>query len=394
VRLEGTLDAFSLPDIFQLLSFTKKTGALHLRRVEGAGVVYFAAGSVTGASSADGRTGLARRIVGAGVTSDDALAAGVERAVGDGRVGVAAALRDAGAVDEGTLHAIVGEHTVDSVFDLLRWPDGEFAFVVDESNPDDLGILLAVDEVVAEARRRLDAWSTVSRVVPSPDAIPALVAAPGSDPVVSREEWALLGLVDGRRRVADVVALTGGGEYGVVSSLAALVERGLVTVGSGENDPASAAARRLRLLARLGAAEPEPAAVPAPSAAPAEPAASVPTSMPTSMPTSVPTSAPAVVAPPSVPAQPAPTAVPAGAGVAPEASVTPVRSEPFLPRRVPDHADDHAVNAAALPRPVGHVLGSAAVATAPATATVSSIERDPSVNKSLLLRLIAGVRGL
>ena len=38
MRLEGTLDAFSLPDIFQLLSFTKKTGALHLRRpVDAAG---------------------------------------------------------------------------------------------------------------------------------------------------------------------------------------------------------------------------------------------------------------------------------------------------------------------------------------------------------------------
>ncbi len=32
MKLEGTLDAFSLPDIFQLLSFTKKTGTLHLRR--------------------------------------------------------------------------------------------------------------------------------------------------------------------------------------------------------------------------------------------------------------------------------------------------------------------------------------------------------------------------
>ena len=28
MKLEGTLDAFSLPDIFQLLSFTKKTGTL------------------------------------------------------------------------------------------------------------------------------------------------------------------------------------------------------------------------------------------------------------------------------------------------------------------------------------------------------------------------------
>ena len=31
MKLEGSLDAFSLPDIFQLLSFTKKSGGLHLR---------------------------------------------------------------------------------------------------------------------------------------------------------------------------------------------------------------------------------------------------------------------------------------------------------------------------------------------------------------------------
>ena len=30
MKLEGSLDAFSLPDVFQLLSFTKKSGGLHL----------------------------------------------------------------------------------------------------------------------------------------------------------------------------------------------------------------------------------------------------------------------------------------------------------------------------------------------------------------------------
>ena len=39
-------------------------------------------------------------------------------------------------------------------------------------------------------------------------------------------------------------------------------------------------------------------------------------------------------------------------------------------------------------------LGSTAVAAAVAPAASPYIERDPSVNKSLLLRLIAGVRGL
>ena len=47
MRLEGTLDAFSLPDIFQLLSYTKKTGTLHLRREGQHGVVHVRDGAVT-----------------------------------------------------------------------------------------------------------------------------------------------------------------------------------------------------------------------------------------------------------------------------------------------------------------------------------------------------------
>jgi hypothetical protein len=89
--------------------------------------------------------------------------------------------------------------------------------------------------------------------------------------------------------------------------------------------------------------------------------------------------------------------------------VTPARPEPFMPRRRPEFPDDS-------PRPSitrigggsnsgsnsgGHggagasaaVAGAAGLAVAE-SADKSHIERDPSVNKSLLLRLIAGVRGL
>ena len=45
MRLEGSLDAFSLPDIFSLLSMTKKTGGLHLRRSGAHGVVWLGDGS-------------------------------------------------------------------------------------------------------------------------------------------------------------------------------------------------------------------------------------------------------------------------------------------------------------------------------------------------------------
>ncbi|HYO18969.1 MAG TPA: hypothetical protein VES02_09940, partial [Dermatophilaceae bacterium] len=74
-------------------------------------------------------------------------------------------------------------------------------------------------------------------------------------------------------------------------------------------------------------------------------------------------------------------------------AVVPTRSEPFLPSRRPDHPETApAARLTGLPSANQTVVGNAAVAADPETAGL--IERDPSVNRSLLLRLIAGVRGL
>jgi hypothetical protein len=84
----------------------------------------------------------------------------------------------------------------------------------------------------------------------------------------------------------------------------------------------------------------------------------------------------------------------------------PSRSEPFLPSRRAPQADGPAsrAEASAVARASGlasvptaggppSAVGSAAVAVEEA-ADPSGIDRDPSINRSLLLRLIAGVRGL
>ena len=384
MKLEGSLDAFSLPDIFALLSMTKKTGGLHLRRDTAHGVVWFTTGALTGGASDASAHSLARRLVGGGHVTDDSLQAAIDVVLNDDNVGIGRALQQGGAIDEGVLHDVVAEHIVDTVFDLLRWPDGDFAFVVDEANPDDVGVSRQADDVVTEARRRLESWGSVAATVPSPQTVLSLAANPMDDPQLSRDEWGLLALVDGRRTVGEIVALCGRGDYAVVSALAELVGRGLLRTD--ESDGVAALIRRHELLARLGGnppaeatssvASPQPSDVgtedlddevededdddePAPAAkriAAAKPLASVHDPVE-----------------PVVPAQPSPSG-----------EVTPRRPEPFLPRRAVEHAES-------LPGPVAAVVGGSA---APAPAPASYIERDPSVNKSLLLRLIAGVRGL
>ena len=371
MKLEGTLDAFSLPDIFQLLSFTKKTGTLHLRREAGGsnqhGVVHVRDGAVTGGRGDVDCQSLGRRLVGASLVDDETLADAVESVLETPGSGLAKALFATGKVDAEAAKALAAEQTTDAVFELLSWPEDAFAFVMDELDPDDLGASLPVEDVVTEGRRRLEVWAGLTEKVPSTDAVVALSPAPAAELVLSRDEWSLLSLVDGARTVNDLVVLSGTGQYVVVTALAGLAERGLVTVGAAVGG--GAVAQRQQLLAAL---EGRSIAVPAQAA-------------------------------------PAPVAQPVVEPVAERAPVIPERPEPFTPERQPEYAEEpmpalarlvaqpsvpRQTTSVSAPSSVGAVQGAHALQPDHQPAPSSLIDRDPSVNKSLLLRLIAGVRGL
>jgi hypothetical protein len=384
VRLEGSIDAFSLPDIFSLLSMTKKSGGLHLRRDGAHGVVWFTTGALTGGAADVSTQSLARRLIGAGLVDDDALTAAVAHATADD-IGVGRALQVQGTIDDGVLHEVSSEHIVDTVFDLLRWPDGDFAFVIDEPNPDDVGVSRQVDDVVTEARNRLEAWSEVSTTVSSPQTVLSQAANPPVELQLSRDDWTLLALVDGRRTVADIVRLLGRGEYAVVSCLADLMTRGLLVVA--DIDMAGDLARRLSLLSSAETAEPGAAEVDVvpdpdlePEVAPEPPVVAVP-AQPTH--TDVDGQDGGLISDIDAPAEVAPSKPLSRVASSEDRDVTPLRSEAVLPPRQVDFPEP----------PMARPLA-AAVGATPAAALAASIERDPSVNKSLLLRLIAGVRGL
>lgn len=255
MRFEGTLDVFGLPDLFDLLARTGKTGTLSVTATAGRhGGVAFVDGMIVGAEADPRRTGLARRLVGCGVVDDDALTAALDRA--GGPTGVVTALRELGAVDPAMLAEVGREHVIDVVFDLVRWVDGSFALQVERPAVDLPELSVTVEEVVSEVDRRLAEWARVAPLVPSTSAAVGLALAIGGETVHLRPpEWALLALLDGHRTVADVVALCGRGEYAVGCALAALIQRGLVTVGTA---PARELTHRQSLLT-AGSGGPPPA---------------------------------------------------------------------------------------------------------------------------------------
>jgi hypothetical protein len=436
VKLEGSLDAFSLPDVFQLLSLTKKSGGLHLTNGQASGVVFFADGAVTGAISDLARQGLARRLVGLGAADDAALRRAVDRATAEG-AGVARALLEAGAIDASHVQRLALEQAVDAVFDLLRWPNGDFAFAIGEDNPDDVGLSVSAEQVVGDATARRESWEALSRLIPSPDVVLTMpVVLPEGAASIAPDEWALLSLIDGQRSVGVLVEVSGAGQFTVVATLATLLQRGLLVLRDEESpDHVDLVRRRQLLLAPLetGAVPAEAAQATPGQAAAVVPGSTVPGStMPGTAgdPLTAPApgvvthptpSAPAAAPEPAQPVAPAAAAASTDPGVLPGAhapdAVVPPRPEPFLPKRDVDHpeptrapgfAAPGAPTAAGVPATpasapaavagstAGGVAstGTAGVATAAAPASEAAIERDPTVNRSLMLRLIAGVRGL
>ena len=418
MKLEGSLDAFSLPDILQLLAFTKKTGALRLsaKAAGTSGVVHVADGVVSAAVSDISRQSLARRVVGAALVGDDALSAAVDSARREG-VGVVRALLDAGALTEDAVLPVARQQVIDAVCDLLRWPEGEFTFFVDQVDSDNLPVSVSVEDLVAEGQRRLAAWPALTALIPSPATTLSLSVAPSSDPTCSREEWALLALVDGRRTVSAIVSLLGAGEYAVVRALAALVERGLLVTSDGGAAGTGGLAdleRRQGLLAGLEGAA---ASLPTPRLAPTEntsnelSAAVAALASETHASTESTPSADAEVsaevaevaettaeapASPVAVAEPAaqPVSAPIEAAVADDtrvettATVTASAQAPVVTAgpdtTVPVTMGSAALAPATMPAP----------SPAPAAPPVPGSDDDPAVQRSVLLRLIAGVQGL
>lgn len=277
--LEGDLNDFTLPDILQLLAYTTKSGRLVLRGRTTAGRIDLAEGQICDASSDASRLALARRLLGAGIVSGDTLRHTLEQASElPSDLELADALTMAGALDPDALPELIRQQVVDAVFDLLRWDEGTFSFDVHAPliRADAIGqVTWPVKEVLAEAQQRLDDWPDIARRTGAGDAVVTIKRpADGSEVNITPDGWGLLGLIDGRRTVDDLVALSGQGEFRTRSTLASLLDAGVAAVGATDAAPVEVLLADHQTLADLEArltGEPgEPAPAPAAPPPPAE----------------------------------------------------------------------------------------------------------------------------
>lgn len=237
--LKGTLDDFTLPDIFRLMSLSKKTGSLQVERSAGQGKVWFRDGEVYYAESSLSKEPLGQKLVRAKALTEGQLRKALDQHAGSGKR-LGEVLLESGIVDEDQIMMVVRQQIEDAAFDLLRWELGEFLWEPGEEAHPEVTIYVTVENLIMEASRRLDELEVIQRKIPSPDTVLAMAATPPEGAVeinITPEEWRILVLVNGTRTVREIGEIVGLDDFGAMRTLYGLVSAGLAEVpGHAEED--------------------------------------------------------------------------------------------------------------------------------------------------------------
>jgi hypothetical protein len=217
VAFEGTLQDFSLADVFRLIASGKKTGTLHLERDAAKGRVCFREGRIFFASSSEAQDSLGRRLVRAHVITDKQLrqALGFQKIQKKEKASrrLGQILIDEGYLDDSVLEAFIQEQISDTLFDLFRWQEGSMRFESDDAGAEeDIGISAAVETVIAEAASRLEQWNRIGTRIPSVETPFVMAAGPGENPAeihIKPHEWMLLCFMHGGSGIRELAEMTG-----------------------------------------------------------------------------------------------------------------------------------------------------------------------------------------
>ncbi len=209
--LQGNLKEFSLPNVFQLVKMSAKTGALTIDRAGESGKIFFRNGQIYFATAHPGTMPLGERLVKSGnVTSNQLRAALGEQKKKSARGRIGSILLEHGYIDRATLEQSVRDQIEDVTFNFFSWTDGDFTFEADETVTDeDILVEMNVESVIMEGCRRIDEWELIFATLGSLERVPRLryndIVEEDGGVKLTPDQWRVVCWVDGRHDINTVL---------------------------------------------------------------------------------------------------------------------------------------------------------------------------------------------
>ncbi|TAK20323.1 MAG: DUF4388 domain-containing protein [Chloroflexota bacterium] len=252
--LVGSLRAFSLSDLLQLIALSGQTGTLHLTQGWNGRTLTFERGRVTYIAAATRLPSTIELLVASGRV--DPMAAEAANAACDaGGRSPEQTLLDVGAIEQSDLARCRERQLEETIYTLFLWRNCRFTFRVGQVERAAGGITVDVasERLIVDGTRRVDEWIAISPRVPSvrliyvptgvgePGSLDAAindrldvrrdvadVAPPNGDGAQASGDAAICARLDGRRDVATVAQATGLTQFEVARGLSRMVDAGTV----------------------------------------------------------------------------------------------------------------------------------------------------------------------
>jgi hypothetical protein len=231
--LQGNIERFTLPEIFQLISTSRKTGTLGIQRDDDIVMVYFKNGAVIYGYGPRKTFHVGRMLVERGRLSSDQLDTAINEQADDktGRR-LGQILMHHRFIDRADLEEVVREQVEDLIYSLMAWERGSFKFYENQfPTEEEITVNLSTENVVLEGLRRLDEMSRIKESLPDFSTVLTIApSAAGQRRNISLEpdEWNVFSLVDGHRDINEIVRASKQDSIDTLKRLASLYLAGLI----------------------------------------------------------------------------------------------------------------------------------------------------------------------
>jgi hypothetical protein len=252
MALEGTLEDFSLADIFQLIGIQRKSGILTLKNSEETVTVTFHNGMVIGADTSPRKLEdrIGKVLVKTGLISQEELKEALNyQQKTMQKIGFI--LVDQKFISREELREALQIQVTQMIYRLFRWNSGEYYFDqkarVDPDADESISPMSA-ESILMEGIHMIDEWPVIQKKIPNFNVVfrPLLqledfiledsdngngngTGKEGSDRIhLSKDEEAVFRLVDGQNSVADIIESSKLGEFHTCKALYDLLERKII----------------------------------------------------------------------------------------------------------------------------------------------------------------------
>jgi hypothetical protein len=230
MAIQGTLKTMNLTDLLQFLAAGRKSGTLKFDHDKVTKQIYFKNGSIVGSKSNDPREYLGQLLLHYGKVDEIQLKIAREMQRTSGAK-LGEVLVQQGFLTEAEVLEVLKIRTLDTIYDLFTWTDGEFEFYDEDPLPEDL-LLIEVEptNVIMEGIYRIDELARYRTLVPSDRSILELAAGWTSSLKLGKEFRQVLFFVEKRMSVAEICYHMHASAFHVYGQLYTLVSEGVARV--------------------------------------------------------------------------------------------------------------------------------------------------------------------